>query len=297
MFNNARTYFIVILKMNFLLLIFYFSFSACLSVDSSKILQKSETAENVNKPTNKSIINADQNANTPPTLNGNQEPDLYTIYKIKKNPYQTKPRRKQIKFPDDCTDIVPAGEKIRYLPMACAQTLKSIKPELMKATKDGICENSFAGLLAPEYAYPYEVIFYPFSTNKYLVKMRCSTGAYNEINVYLLYDESKIPAKAKILEFPSFDIEHDEDSDAAKNVEKVMVKTIGGRYFNPKTKKLIVFVKAHGIGDAGEYARYSFASGKPKLEEFRARFVWSGRGYQLSDVLKHPPKTWKRYYP
>jgi hypothetical protein len=56
-------------------------------------------------------------------------------------------------------------------------------------------------------------------------------------------------------------------------------------------------LKTHGIGDAGHYARYSFLDGKPKLEEYRARFDWRGREYALEDVIKSPPKTWKRYFP
>ena len=112
-----------------------------------------------------------------------------------------------------------------------------------------------------------------------------------------MYDESAIPAKAEILEFPSFEFTYDEDYDVAKSVEKVNVTVLGGRWFNLKTKELIVFVKARGIGDAGRYARYSFPNGKPKLEEFRAKFKWEGRGYQAGDVIKNPPKTWKRYYP
>ena len=149
------------------------------------------------------------------------------------------------------------------------------------------------------YSYEYNLTFHPFSANKYLVEMRCSTGAYNLSNIYLLYDESAIPAKAQVLEFPWIKITsgEDEDLDVPKAVEKVTVKAVGGRYFNPKTKELIVFVKAYGIGDAGRYARYSFPNGKPTLEEFRARLVWSGRGYQAGDVIKSSPKTWKRYYP
>lgn len=143
----------------------------------------------------------------------------------------------------------------------------------------------------------YDIEFYPLMPNKYLVKVRCIAGAYNELNAYALYDESAIPAQARVLEFPSLEIIHDEDSDSAKAVNPITVKTVGGRYFDSQTKKLIVFSKAHGIGDAGSYARYSFSDGEPKLEEYRAKFVWNGPEYTLDDVIKNPPKTWKRFYP
>ena len=143
----------------------------------------------------------------------------------------------------------------------------------------------------------YDIDFYSMLPNKYLVKVRCNLGAYNESNVYLFYDESAIPAKVEVLEFPTLEITRDEDSDVARKVEKVTTEIVKGRYFNQKTKELVCFYKAHGIGDAGDYARYSFPNGKPKLKEYRARFVWSGREYTPDEVFKNSPKTWKRYYP
>lgn len=150
----------------------------------------------------------------------------------------------------------------------------------------------------------YEIHFYSLQPNKYLVEIKCSAGVYNQYNNYLLYDESKLPAKTQVLEFPYLILnyssnlnDYNEKDDVPDSVKKAMVKTIGGRYFNPQTKELIVFDKAHGIGDAGRYARYSLTSGQPKLEEFRARIIWSGRSYQLDDVIKSTTKTWKRYYP
>ncbi len=211
------------------------------------------------------------------------------------NSYQIKPRRRKINFQDDCQYIAGNGDEY-LLEKTCADALQAIKPGLPKE-----CEyNTFRDRDGNTYFSFFEtaqIKFYPLSANKYLAELRCQTGAYNVQNVYLLYDESAIPAKAEVLEFLSLEFISDEDSDVAKSVEKVKVKIIGGRYFNPKTKELVVFVKSRGIGDAGEYAKYSFPNGKPKLEEFRAKFKWSGRGYQVPDVIKSPPKTWKRYYP
>ena len=280
------------------------------------------------------------------------------------NPFRIKPRRKNIKFPDDCS-YISIGSDNWQLIGTCADALKDILPELPddncqygSVKKDGskffmvvddtqlltyrlqeplnfedienlaqklnttssniIFNNKFneGGKLTAgqEIKYQkshlekssssnwfddYNIEFYPLFSNRYLVKVRCDAGAYNELNAYLLYDESALPAKAKVLEFPSFNFEYpdDENSDTPKAVKNVTVKTVGGRYFNPETKELIVFVKAHGIGDAGCYARYSFPNGKPKLEEFRAKFKWEGHGYGTDEILKSPPKTWKRYYP
>lgn len=214
---------------------------------------------------------------------------------------QTKPRRQRIRFPEDCTNYAPAGVKNWKLQNGCAEAIQSVLPSLPRADCDYeqfLSKNSFDDFLSFSTDYhPGAVRFYSLSPNKYLVEVLCSAAAYNVSNVYLLYDESTLPARAVVLEFPSLEFTYDEDSDAAKTIEKVSVKTVGGRFFNPKTKELIVFVKARGIGDAGRYARYSFPNGQPKLEEFRAKFAWTGRGYGTDEILKSAPKTWKLYYP
>lgn len=210
--------------------------------------------------------------------------------------YQTKPRRKKIKFSDDCQPSVVMGSDNWQLRKACGDALLTVKTDLPEKCdyntfKDSDGSNNFSFFETAQ------IEFYYLSANKYLAELRCVAGAYNVQNVYVLYDESEIPAKAKVLQFPTLEITHNEDSDVAQKVEEVTTEIVGGRYFNPKTRELICFVKAHGIGDAGEYARYSFPNGEPRLEEFRARFVWSGREYTPDEVLKSPPKTWKRYYP
>ena len=146
------------------------------------------------------------------------------------------------------------------------------------------------------YEYNFNPVFHPFSVNKYLVELPCWTAAYNESNVYLLYDESALPAKISVLEFPGLSFTLDKNSGEPTNVENVTDKTVGGRWFNPKTKELIVFVKGRGIGDFGQYARYSFPNGTPKLEEFRAEFKDGGYGYGTDEIMLQGPKKWKQYY-
>ncbi len=282
---------------------------------------------------------------------------------IYRSPFQSRPRRNKIDFPDDCTDQVGAGEKARPLPKSCIEAIRKIHKDLENAAeaecshpindfdnhpypviddekilsytikneketgisvleeKLGTVYKSFDENNALEYpvelkigqtlkyqkahySYSFAPKFYPLEANEYLVEILCDAGAYNLYNLYLFYDESKLPAKAKLLRFPYLELEYannlndyDESQDIPDKINRVTVPVVHGRWFNRKTKELIVFVKAHGIGDAGRYARYSFPNGKPKLEEFRARIIWSGRGYQVYDVLKSPPKTWKRYFP
>jgi hypothetical protein len=300
-------------------------------------------AENLNVSANSQISNSEENVNTVFTEdNANLSQKIDEI----KSPYQTKPRRRVINFPDDCQRSVAEGSKNWKLVSACAEALESIKSKVRKVAENNDCSHPFNEVISYlvkkddvrridaiaqklgttvdnilensditdpnnlqegqllqyveiHYLYEQESTFYSLSANKYLVELRCWNAAYNLSNIYLMYDESELPAKVNILEFPSLDFEYpdDENPDIPKAVKEVSVKAVGGRHFNPKTKELIVFVKSRGMGDAGKYARYSFPNDNPKLEEFRAKFAWTGRGYDTNDIIKNPPKTWKRYYP
>lgn len=287
------------LKISLIVLVSAGIYSSCIPGESSQIRSNASTEISV-KASNQTPANVERK--TTAANNGNENVQNASARTKTPRSYQTKPRRPTIKFPDDCTATVPAGEESWQLPTACATAIAAALPNLPGTTGIGLsstksdCEyNSRRN--DEDWLASYGAAFYPLSSNKYLVKILCQAGAYNQSNSYLLFDESALPAKAEVLEFPSFEITHDEDSEVAKSVDEVTVKTVGGVYFNAKTKQLIVFVKAHGIGDAGHYARYSFPNGKPKLEELRAKFKWDGRGYTTDEILQNPPKTWKKYYP
>ena len=287
------------LKISLFVLVSACLYSSCIPGESSEIRSNVATEISVNAP-NQTKANVEPKTNA--VDNGVENAQNESAQTKTPRSYQTKPRRTAIKFPDDCTATVPAGEENWHLPTACATAMAAALPNLPETARIGLssiksdCEyNSRRN--DEDWLASYGAEFYPLSSNRYLVKILCQAGAYNQSNSYLLYDESALPAKAEVLEFPSFEIAYDEDSDVVKTVDEATVKTVGGVYFNSKTKQLIVFVKAHGIGDAGHYARYSFPNGKPKLEELRAKFKWDGRGYTTDEILQNPPKTWKRYYP
>ena len=129
--------------------------------------------------------------------------------------------------------------------------------------------------------------------------MSTEPSAYNLSNVYLLYDESAIPAKTRVLEFPDLKFSFDKDDKNGEypaSFEKATVKSVPGRIFNSKTKELLTMDKSTGIGYTGNFARYSFPNDNPKLEEYRAKFKEDGNGLG-DDWLKVIEKTWKRYYP
>jgi hypothetical protein len=299
-------------------IIFLFIFCFSISCDSSETSPISSN-KSKNHVSNENLNN-EQNTNNsnPKEIDSPDEKELSNA-KIQ-SPYQTKPRRTKINFAEDCEYKI--GDKFK-LETACASAINSVIPDLpsnpcvydqyLRNTKvsDGSAFLSLQNFSVKE-AFP--IKFYALSQNKYLVQIYCNSGAYNIENVYLLYDESKLPAKARVLEFPWIEpdshilndfsyLKPPSDDYIAKYINIVKEKTVGGIQFNPKTKTLIAYSKGNGMGKFGQYARYSFKkNGEPILEEFRARFyddVYNQDypNYDNDDVIKHPPKTWKRYYP
>ncbi len=303
---------------------------------------------------------AEPTATPPNNSDLTNQPSLEPYAELHKSPYQKKPRRTKIDYPDDCE------AKAEYvLETACRETLENVisklpkegcsyepfQPELhrfreeikgylgmlsytvqetdtdgiealakrLETVPDNIIRNSnlqkpvklvvgqelkYQQAEMEEYVTNWleensHIKFYSLSPNKYLLEIRCWASAYNLSNVYLLYDESAIPAKTRVLEFPdlrfSFD-ETDGEHEYPVSFKKILVKSVAGRVFDPKTKELFAMDKKTGIGYAGHFARYSFPGGKPKLEEYRAKFKEDGNGLG-DDWLKVILKTWKRYYP
>lgn len=282
---------------------------SCSSLNVAQVSPQNTGAENSNQPTNQPAdrqirepiqnpANSSEKTNETAQTNRNQ-------FNALKSPHQTPPRRRSINFPDGC-DFYTADKKF-ILERGCASAINDVLAELPKTgcgydsfLSRGSFSDGSSYLYLIEYAtdfHPGAIKFYSLSANKYLVEVYCSSGAYNTENVYLFYDESALPARADVLEFPSLELTSDEDADIAKAVKKVAVQTVGGRFFDAKTKELVVFVKANGTGNAGSYARYSFPNGKPKLLEYRAKLKPEGSEYQTDEIIKSPPTTWKRYYP
>lgn len=272
-------------------------FASCASVETSPsggstenlIINRSQTPADtaVGRNTNVAAANT-------VTVNQNTVPNQNAVSAIEiKSPRQTKPRRAAIRFPDDCNYQLADETGEHLLERACTNALLAAQAHLPKdeCNYERLRDSSGYFNLAE-----YGAQFYSLSPNKYLVEITCWTAAYNVSNVYLLYDESEIPARTEVLEFPW--LKTPAANYSGERLPLVTAKTVGGRWFDKKAKELIVFNVGRGIGDFGQYARYSFAENKPKLEEFRAQFEYrEGSPSYGDDVSKRPPKTWKRYYP
>jgi hypothetical protein len=89
--------------------------------------------------------------------------------------------------------------------------------------------------------------FLPLRPGKFLVEFDCGAGGYNPFKVYVLYDETKSPATAKLLRFPYYPFGSLSDPD---HVPPLIWKTgLISRAFNRRRGELIVFAKFRGLGD------------------------------------------------
>ena len=222
-----------------------------------------------NSPDNTAPIDSRKNIGLPNAAqNRNHAPDSNPRFKRGRQA-----RRKNIEFPRDCD--YRAGEFHRGKAGAAA---------LEKASRDFPKDRDYDSLRRPAGSvnliefndrFADAVKFYRLSAGKYLVQVRYNPSGYNVANLYLLFDETRILPKARILKFPTLEFSaRNPNEKPAKMSEEI----IGGRRFNRQTKDLIVFIKGRGLGDFGESARYAFPNGKPRLKEFRARLEEGGVG-------------------
>lgn len=197
-----------------------------------------------------SISGKSQNTPTPLTESSdnseNSQRDIQSnldqiLFSEKKNfRYQTKPRRKSIRFPADCQNLIGAEDEYQ-LERTCAAAIEAVLPDLPKENcsyQPYLEKNNLLDFTrySTEY-HPGAIKFYLLTGNNYLVEIQCWNSAYNVSNVYLHYNESEFPAKARVIEFPSYSFAEAESPNEPKNVKETTVKTVGGVYFNQKKQR------------------------------------------------------------
>jgi hypothetical protein len=134
--------------------------------------------------------------------------------------------------------------------------------------------------------------FLPLRPGKFLIEMHCGSGAYNPLNAYVLYDEIKSPATAKLLRFPYYPFGSSGDPDHVPPV--VWKRVLSGRAFNHRRGELIVFAKFRGFGDCGVFARYAFPDDEPVLREFRVKTACDDRmPYAVLGNDPRSPRGWR----
>ncbi|TGL76929.1 DUF1176 domain-containing protein [Leptospira yasudae] len=204
------------------------------------------------------------------------------------------PKRTSIEWPKDCDFYAHSSEENFPSPqVVCAEALESLKDRLPKecdfdsarSGKDGrIDYHLYADFLKDS-----PIRFFPLSEKKFLGELSCRSAAYNRYNVYFIYDESRLPAKTKILRFRAFRFEKGGGKISKRSFESDRLV----RFYKPETKEFVAFIKYRGMGDCGEYFRYRlFESEEVVLQEIRAKLDCDGTdAYSAEEV----PVEWTRY--
>jgi hypothetical protein len=197
-----------------------------------------------------------------------------------------KVRPRNIKWPEGCDSV--AQEKDEYFfENACADAIRAIDnwpTDCDYKFPEDLYSDHFPELTS-------KIKFYALSLGKYLAKFECSSGAYNERDIFVFYDETLKVPKAEILNFKTYKFL--EESTDKK--EELLENVIFGKYFNRQKKELIMLRKYRGGGDCGEWARYSFSDGKPLLQEYWAKLSCDGE-HAITDIKKRPI-GWTKIFP
>ena len=128
------------------------------------------------------------------------------------------------------------------------------------------------------------ITFHLLSGKRYLVRIVCTTGAYQGYQLYYSYDEGVVPAASKPLTFMSYEA----TGESGTKLTRVETTEVWGlSEFDAKTRQLSVLNKFRGPGDCGIYATYAFDKGDVQLREFRAKPACDGRSASQ-------PEQWPR---
>ncbi|MCG6168251.1 DUF1176 domain-containing protein [Leptospira sp. FAT2] len=209
------------------------------------------------------------------------------------------PKRTSIQWPKDCDFYAhPSEENSReenfsYPENECAEAMESLKDRLPKdCDYDSIGSGTDGKIDYHVYAefLKYSPIrFYFLSDRKFLGELLCTSSAYNRYYVYFIYEESEFPAKTKVLKFKTFRFEKNGEIVSRESFESDRLI----RFYKPETKDFVAFHKYRGMGDCGEYFRYTLSeSDRPVLQEMRAKLDCDGTEAYSADKV---PVSWTKY--
>jgi hypothetical protein len=157
------------------------------------------------------------------------------------------------------------------------------------------CGPDPADLRRPDASLPPEnpsgLRFWELQPKKYLVEVKCQVGAYNDLQLYLFYDETNAPPASRMVHFEKYDFE-------AKTIgAETETELLGWTEFQPREKGLTRFDMARGLGDCGMWFKYRINGDKGVLLECRQRDCLDTGEY---DGVPHPetfPLVFRRHQP
>lgn len=107
--------------------------------------------------------------------------------------------------------------------------------------------------------------FWELEPKKYLVEVKCQVGPYNDLQLYLFYDETTAPPASRLLQFERYD-------PGSKTIGvETETELLGSNEFQPRKKELTRFDMARGLGDCGAWFKYRINEDKGVLLEYRAK--------------------------
>jgi hypothetical protein len=126
--------------------------------------------------------------------------------------------------------------------------------------------------------------FWQLEPKKYLVEVKCQAGAYNDLQLYLLYDETTAPPTSRLLRFERYD-------PGAKIIVEDLETTLSGyAEFHPQRRELTVWTQAQDWGECHTWSKYRITEDKGVLLEIRAQAPDGTRKYKriLQDPATYP---------
>ncbi|MBE8365546.1 DUF1176 domain-containing protein [Leptospira borgpetersenii] len=187
-------------------------------------------------------------------------------------------KRTSIHWPKDCDFIAHIPEERNKHPeLICADVLDQLRTQLPKDCEYNELALSENGLISyhryADFLAHSPIQFFLLSEGKFLGELLCSSATYNRYNIYFIYDERSIPAKAQILTFPAFNFEKKNGFVLRESFKSESIV----RFFKPETKEFVSFIKYRGMGDCGKYFRYGLSkTEKPILKEIRVKLECDG---------------------
>lgn len=165
------------------------------------------------------------------------------------------PLRRSITLPKDCSFSAESNEGKRRALHRCAEFLVQLDTALKQPPWSERC-GDLPDLKAASLGESVPAFFHALAPGRFIARVRCTTGAYNEQFLHFVWDERKPtlePAPLQLLYFPFTD--------------GTVAPLVFTRDFDPAKKELLAFRIVSGDGSAGLYQRFTFDDGVPVLRE------------------------------
>ena len=131
------------------------------------------------------------------------------------------------------------------------------------------CSPDPADLGRPDASLPHEnpagLRFWQLEPKKYLVEVKCRVEAFNDLQLYLFYDETTAPPTSRLLQFERY------DPGAKIIVAEPETELSGYPEFHPQERDLTLWTRPPGLGEWDTWIRYRITEDKGVFLEVRAK--------------------------